>query len=79
MAARASDDLLSQRIDDLRGELRIGLADLRSEIHAGFDDSRASFADVRAEIRHLHSRVDTLFLALVVGLLSIVATLAVKL
>jgi hypothetical protein len=68
MAARASDDFLAQRIDDLRGEMRVG-----------FDDTRTSFTDIRAEIRTLHARVDTLFLALVVGLLGIVATLAVKL
>jgi hypothetical protein len=61
MAARASDDFLAQRIDDLRAEMRVG------------------FDDIRAEIRTLHARVDTLFLALVVGLLGIVGTLVVKL
>jgi hypothetical protein len=79
VAARASDEPVSQRIDDLREEMRAGFAQVRSEMRAGFDDNRAAFADVRAEIRTLHARGDTLFLALVVGLLGIVATLAVKL
>jgi hypothetical protein len=68
VAARASDDFLAQRIDDLRDEMR-----------AGFADTRASFADVRADIRALHTRVDRLHLTLVVGLFGVVATLLVKL
>jgi hypothetical protein len=68
VAARASDDLLAQRIDDLRDEMR-----------AGFADTRASFADARADIRALHTRVDTLLLAVVVGLFGVVATLLVQL
>jgi hypothetical protein len=79
MAARASDDLLAQRLDDLRDEMRAGFSELRVDMRAGFDDTRATFVDIRAEIRTLHARVDTLFLALVVGLLGIVATLAIKL
>jgi hypothetical protein len=68
VAARASDDLLAQRIDDLRDEMR-----------AGFAVTRASFGDVRADIRALHTPVDTLLLAVVVGLFGVVATLLVQL
>ena len=68
MAARASDDLISQRIDDLRDEMRGGFVDVRTEVRAGF-------ADVRAEMRALRWRVDALLLAM----LGVVATLAVKL
>jgi hypothetical protein len=79
VAARASDDFLSQRIDDFRDELRAGLADVRGEFRAGFADVRSEmrdgFADVRGEIRALRWRVDALLLAMV----GLVATLAVKL
>jgi hypothetical protein len=68
MAARASDDLLSQRIDDVRDEMRAGFVDVRTEMRAGF-------SDLRAEMRAVRWRVDALLLAL----LGIVATLAVKL
>jgi hypothetical protein len=68
VAARASGDALAQRIDDLRDEMR-----------AGFADTRASFAEVRADIRVLHTRVDRLLLTLVVGLFGVVATLLVTL
>jgi hypothetical protein len=79
VAARASDDLLARRIDDLRDELRAGFAELREDMCTGFGDTRASFADVHADIRALHTRVDTLLLAVVVGLFGVVATLLVKL
>jgi hypothetical protein len=68
MAARASDDLLSQRIDDLRDGVRTGFADVRTEMRAGF-------SDVRVDMRALRWRVD----ALLVAILGVVATLAVKL
>jgi hypothetical protein len=68
MAARASDDLLSQRSGDVRDEMRAGFVDVRTEMCAGF-------SDLRAEMRAVRWRVDALLLAL----LGIVATLAVKL
>jgi hypothetical protein len=68
MAARASDDLLSHRIDDVRDEMRAGFVDVRTEMRAGF-------SDLRAEMRALRWRVDALLLAM----LGVVATLAVKL
>jgi hypothetical protein len=68
MSARASDDLVSQRIDDLRDEMRRGFVDVRTEVRAGF-------ADARAEMRAASLRVDALLLAM----LGVVATLAVKL
>jgi hypothetical protein len=68
MAARASDDLLSQRIDVVRDEMRAGFVDVRTEMRAGF-------SDLRAEMRALRWRVDALLLAM----LGIVATFAVKL
>jgi hypothetical protein len=68
MAARASDDFLSQRIDDFRDEMRAGFVDVRTEMRAGF-------ADVRSESRALRWRVDGLLLAMV----GLVATLAIKL
>ena len=68
MAARASDDLLSQRIDDVRDEMRAGFVDVRTEMRAGF-------SHLRAEMRALRWRVDALLLAM----LGLVATLAVKL
>jgi hypothetical protein len=79
VAARASDDFLSQRIDDLRDEMRAGFADLRGEMRAGFGETRATFADVRSEIRAVNARVDQLFYALVVGMFGVIATLLVKL
>jgi hypothetical protein len=79
MAARASDDFLSQRIDDLRDELRAGLADLREEMRAGFGEMRSTFADVRSEIRAVNARVDQLFYAVLVGMFGVIATLLVKL
>jgi hypothetical protein len=79
VSARASDEFLSQRIDDLRDETRVGLTDVREEMRGGF-------ADVRAELGSLRGRLDTLLLAWVGGLLgviaallAIIATLAVKL
>ena len=79
MAARASDDILSQRIDDFRGEMRAGFVDVRTEMRAGFADMRtemrAECSDVRTELRALRWRVDALLLAM----LGIIATLAVKL
>jgi hypothetical protein len=68
MAAREADDFLSPRIDDFRDEMRGGFGDVRTEMRAGF-------ADVRAEARALRWRVDALLLAM----LGIIATLAVKL
>jgi len=68
MAARAADDLVSQRIDDLRDETRRGFVDVRTAVRAGL-------ADVRAEMRAFRWRVDALLLAM----LGVVATLAVKL
>lgn len=68
MAARASDDLVSQRIDDFRDEMRAGFVDVRTEMRAGFSDARA-------EMRALRWRVDALLLAM----LGVVATLALKL
>jgi hypothetical protein len=68
VAARASEDLLSQRIDDFRDEMRVGFVDVRTEMRAGF-------ADVRAEMRALRWCVDALLLAM----LGIIATLALKL
>jgi hypothetical protein len=68
MAARASDDLLSQRIDDVRDEMHAGFVDVRTEMRAGF-------SDLRAEMRALRWRVDASLLAM----LGIVATLAAKL
>lgn len=68
MAARASDDLVSQRIDDFRDEMRAGFVDVRTEMQAGFSDARA-------EMRALRWRVDALLLAM----LGVVATLALKL
>ena len=68
MAARASDDVLSQRIDDVRDEMRAGFVDVRTEVRAGF-------SDLRAEMRALRWRVDALLLAT----LGVVATLAVEL
>ena len=64
MSYHASDEVLSQRVDDLRDTVD----DLRGEM-------RGNFADVRAEIRGLRVRVDTLLLAMV----GIIATLAIKL
>jgi hypothetical protein len=68
VAARASDDFLTQRIDDLRDEMRAGFVDVRTEMRAGF-------ADLRTEMRGLRWRVDALLLAM----LGVVATLAIKL
>jgi hypothetical protein len=68
MAARASDDFVSQRIDDFRDEMRGGFVDVRTEMRAGFSDARA-------EMRALRWRVDALLLAM----LGVVATLALKL
>jgi hypothetical protein len=68
MAARASDDFLSQRINDFRDEMRAGFVDVRTEMRAGF-------SDVRAELRALRWRMDALLLAMV----GVIATLAVKL
>jgi hypothetical protein len=83
MAARASDDILSQRVDDLRDETRAGFADVREEIRAGLSDVRGEprngFADVRTDMRALRARLDTMLLALVVGSLGVIATLLVKL
>ena len=63
---------LSNRVDDLRDEMRTGLQDVRGEMRAGFQD-------VRAEIRAIRVRLDTLLLATIGGLLGVIATLAVKL
>jgi hypothetical protein len=52
---------LSNRVDDLRGEMRAG------------------FQDVRAEIRAIRARLDTLLLATIGGLIGVIGTLAVKL
>jgi hypothetical protein len=46
MAARASDDCLAQRIDDLRDEMRTGFAELREDMRGGFAETRATFSDV---------------------------------
>jgi hypothetical protein len=51
VAARASDDVLAQRIDDLRDELRAGFAELREDMRTGFGDTRASIAEVREDMR----------------------------
>ena len=79
MAARSSEDFLSQRIDDFRDEMRAGFLDVRTEMRAESGDvrteMRAGFADVRAEVRGLRWRVDALLLAM----LGVIATLAVKL
>ena len=79
MSARASDDFLSQRIDDFRDEMRAGFADVRDEMRAGF-------ADVRADVGGIRRRLDSLVLAAVGGLLGVIAallgviaTLAIKL
>jgi triphosphoribosyl-dephospho-CoA synthetase len=72
VAARPSDDFLTQRIDDLRDEVRAGFAEVREEMRAGF-------AELRSEIRAVNNRVDQLFLTLVVGLFGLIATLLVKL
>lgn len=61
MSTHASDEFLSQRIDDFR------------------DEMRANFVDVRAEIRALRGRLDTLLLATIGGLIGVIATLVVKL
>jgi hypothetical protein len=70
--------------------MRTGLDDVRTEMRSGLDDvrveMRTNFGDVRAEIRGLRARLDTLLLATIgglvgvlVGLLGVIATLAVKL
>ena len=59
---------LEADLDHLRGEMRAGFQDVREEFRAGFKD-------VRAEIRALRTRVDTLLLAMI----AVIATLAVKL
>jgi hypothetical protein len=64
----ASDDFLCQRIDDFRDEMRSGFVGVRTEMSAGF-------ADVRTEMRACRWRVDALLLAM----LGVMATLAVKL
>jgi hypothetical protein len=79
MAARVSDDFLSQRIDDLRDEMRTGFADLREEVRTGFSETRGTFAELRSEIQAVNARVDQLFLALVIGMFGVIATLLVKL
>ena len=79
MAARASDDFLSQRIDDFRDEMRAGFVDVREEMRTGFADvrteMRTSIADVRTEVRAVRWRVDGLLIAMV----GLIATLAIKL
>jgi hypothetical protein len=79
VAARASYDFLSQRINDFRDEMRAGFVDVRTEMRAELVDvrteMRAGFTDVRAEVRGLRWRVDALLLAT----LGVIATLAVKL
>ena len=75
MAARATDDLLSQRIDDLRDEMRTGFQEMRT----GFAETRATFTELRSEIRAVNARVDQMFLALVIGMFGVIATLLVKL
>jgi len=72
VAARASEDLLSQRIEDVRDEMRAGFVDVRTEMRTGF-------ADVRADLRALRARLDTLLLAAIGGLVGVIATLVVKL
>jgi hypothetical protein len=68
----ADQGQLSRRVDDLRDEMRAGFQDVREEFRAGFED-------VRAEIRAPRSRLDTLLLATIGGLIGVIATLAVKL
>jgi hypothetical protein len=63
---------LSNRVDDLRDEMRAGFQDVRDEMRAGFQD-------VRAEIRVIRTRLDTLLLATIGGLIGVIGTLAVKL
>jgi hypothetical protein len=67
VSAHTSEERLSQRIDALRDELR----DLREEMRAGF-------TDVRAEIRTLRGRLETLLLATAGGLLGVIATLVAE-
>jgi hypothetical protein len=43
------------------------------------DEMRLGFTDVRADIRALRARLDTLLLATVAGLIGVIATLALKL
>jgi hypothetical protein len=59
---------LSKRVDNLRDEMRAGFQDVREEFRAGFKD-------VREELRSLRLRVDTLLLAMI----GVIATLAIKL
>ena len=79
MAARVSDDFPSQRLDDFRDEMRTGFVDVRTELRAGLADvrteARDGLADVRTELRALRLRVDAVLLAM----LGLIATLAVKL
>jgi translation initiation factor 2 gamma subunit (eIF-2gamma) len=63
---------LSNRVDDIRDEMRTGFQDVRAEMRGGFQD-------VRAEIRSIRMRLDTLLLATTGGLFGVIATLAVKL
>src|SRR5215211_2491872 len=63
MAARASDDLLSQRIDDVREDMRAGFVDVRTEMRAGSSDlcadARTSLARRRIAPRDARHRGDT--------------------
>jgi hypothetical protein len=68
VSSRASDDALHHSIDDLRDELRAGFDDVRGEL-------RADSADVRSEIRALRLRVDAMLLAMI----GVIATMALKL
>ena len=83
MAARASDDFLSQRIDDFRDEMRAGFVDVREEFRSGLADVRSElregFGDIRADMRAVRARLDAMLLGLLVGSLGLIATLLVKL
>src|SRR5215211_8696850 len=59
MAARASDDLLSQRIDDVREDMRAGFVDVRTEMRAGFSDLVPRCARRRIAPRDARHRGDT--------------------
>jgi hypothetical protein len=65
-------DVASREVGTDLGLLVNRVDDLRDEMRAGFQD-------VRAEIRALRVRLDTLLLATIGGLLGVIATLAVKL